>query len=179
MLRYAFLWQHKPQSHFWFCFRSGNVGFYSEKNVTDFMTEKGFLERRLLNSPESSYCLATRWPFAVFPLLQGTMHCWTSRGQRRGAETCSGSQKTWPSPLVGWWRARVLSHTAVHDWFVLQMSISSLLAWDWLAGEGMTSSLWRRWGIRMQCRAEPLSIVSTKQLPFWPDRQPLFGQRRT
>lgn len=47
--------------------------------------------------------------------------------------------------------------------------VADLLAWCWLAEQGMTSSLWRqgRWSIRMQRRAaEPLSIVSTKHMPF-------------
>ncbi len=47
--------------------------------------------------------------------------------------------------------------------------VADLLAWCWLAEEGMTSSLWRqgRWSIRIQHRAaEPRSIVSTKHMPF-------------
>lgn len=74
----------------------------------------GFIRRRMLqilwlkrasysadlNRPESSYCLATRWPFAVFLLLNRELHRWTSQEQRRGAESYSGSQKMSQSPLV-------------------------------------------------------------------------------
>ncbi len=94
----------------------------------------------------------------MLPLLKRETHCWTGWGQRRVAETCSDRQKTRQAPPV--FRG---------GYVATYICVADLLAWCWLAEEGMTSSLWRqgRWSIRMQRRAaEPLSIMSTKHMPF-------------